>query len=71
MKKLKKKYTLTLMVELEADNETGLQAALGLLKQKSVLGLDTTICDLKHGCYAVKTKAVGTPVPLQQKPRTR
>lgn len=58
MAKLKRLYKVTVQVEIEADSEHGMDAALERVKAERGTLLPLTVCDLKHGCFAVEPQAV-------------
>lgn len=55
MKKLKQEYTVQLTVVIEADKPEGLVEGVKHLKRYPP-GVELTACDMKAGCYGIKTK---------------
>lgn len=62
MKKLKQEYTVQLKVVIEADRPEGLVEGLKHIKTYPP-GVELTACDLKAGCYRIKTKKGLTLLP--------
>lgn len=54
MTKIRRKYTVQLNVVIKADNVKGLKEALTHLKQYPP-HVEVTACDLKAGCYNIKS----------------
>lgn len=56
--KLKRRYLATVQVEVEAESEEGIKAAVHRMMQERQTVFALNVCDLKYGCFTVEPKGI-------------
>lgn len=55
---LKRRYLVTLQVEIEAESGAGIDAAISRMKQERTTVFPMSVCDLKYGCFSVDPQGI-------------